>query len=183
MKRQRLHNFATIVSMGLCILFLGVWRFSSLGYVSHRWIVTANDFYVLHVQHGIIKLDHTVCSLRNLPPEMQRKYSVWAMPHGFHIEWNRECKSVLGLGIRNQPLVFSMGSALVVATTHGQSLPMWLPTAIAALLPLHRALKWYRRYRLGPNACGGCRYDLTGNTSGVCPECGIAVPAKTEIIA
>ncbi|MFN3168687.1 MAG: carbon starvation protein A [Phycisphaeraceae bacterium] len=26
-----------------------------------------------------------------------------------------------------------------------------------------------------PNACADCRYDLTGNTSGVCPECGADV--------
>ena len=27
--------------------------------------------------------------------------------------------------------------------------------------------------------CGKCRYNLTGNTSGVCPECGWQIPPKT----
>ena len=26
--------------------------------------------------------------------------------------------------------------------------------------------------RFGPNQCQSCGYDLTGNVSGVCPECG-----------
>jgi hypothetical protein len=33
------------------------------------------------------------------------------------------------------------------------------------------------RRRLGANHCQQCGYDLTGNTSGVCPECGEAIRA------
>jgi rubrerythrin len=29
-----------------------------------------------------------------------------------------------------------------------------------------------RRERLARGQCGRCGYDLTGNVSGVCPECG-----------
>jgi hypothetical protein len=29
-----------------------------------------------------------------------------------------------------------------------------------------------RRLRVRPGCCASCRYDLTGNISGVCPECG-----------
>ncbi len=32
-----------------------------------------------------------------------------------------------------------------------------------------------RRFR-EPHECGTCAYDLTGNTSGTCPECGSSVP-------
>ncbi|MFH1109328.1 MAG: hypothetical protein V1790_09060 [Planctomycetota bacterium] len=32
-----------------------------------------------------------------------------------------------------------------------------------------------RRRPLDPNTCPKCRYDLTGNVSGVCPECGTAI--------
>ena len=47
------------------------------------------------------------------------------------------------------------------------------PTVIAAFL-------WYRwdrphelrRRRRAMGLCVGCGYDLTGNVSGVCPECG-----------
>lgn len=33
-----------------------------------------------------------------------------------------------------------------------------------------------RRMRRNPNGCTTCGYDLTGNVSGVCPECGTAIP-------
>jgi hypothetical protein len=49
-------------------------------------------------------------------------------------------------------------------------LPFWMILGVAAgvtvlfwLRPWHRPL---------PGHCRGCGYDLTGNTSGVCPECG-----------
>jgi hypothetical protein len=47
--------------------------------------------------------------------------------------------------------------------------PLWMPfiffVTVAALA--HR-----RARRPLPGTCGKCGYDLTGNTSGVCPECG-----------
>jgi len=45
----------------------------------------------------------------------------------------------------------------------------------------------YRYFRplppSNPNACLACHYDLTGNESGTCPECGTAIapPSKTEV--
>jgi len=33
--------------------------------------------------------------------------------------------------------------------------------------------KWNRRRKLSPNACPDCGYDLTGNETGMCPECGV----------
>jgi hypothetical protein len=45
--------------------------------------------------------------------------------------------------------------------------------ALFAILPVVALRKWWRRPRRG--MCPICRYDLTGNTSGVCPECGSSV--------
>jgi hypothetical protein len=39
----------------------------------------------------------------------------------------------------------------------------------------------YQRFRQG--RCLHCGYDLTANTSGVCPECGTAVLRKPEVVA
>lgn len=35
-----------------------------------------------------------------------------------------------------------------------------------------------RKGRTEDSTCLSCGYDLTGNTSGVCPECGTALPHK-----
>lgn len=57
--------------------------------------------------------------------------------------------------------------------------PLWLPTALFALLPLAHLSRRMRR-RFPPGCCAGCGYELTGNTSGVCPECGrpVSGPAR-----
>jgi len=52
-------------------------------------------------------------------------------------------------------------------------IPLWVPFLILAL-----ATGWLfssdhrRRKRRGAGCCEKCRYDLTGNTTGRCPECG-----------
>jgi hypothetical protein len=62
--------------------------------------------------------------------------------------------------------------------------PDWLPTAIFGVLPAWYCLSAWRRSRLArPGLCRNCRYDLTGNTSGVCPECGTAVEGKAGVNA
>lgn len=54
--------------------------------------------------------------------------------------------------------------------------PIWmflLSTAIATL--------WLGRLDRRPkNGCANCGYDLTGNVSGVCPECGTEIGAELE---
>lgn len=50
-------------------------------------------------------------------------------------------------------------------------IPLWLPLA---LLALPTAYLFWRDRRHPPGHCQGCGYNLTGNESGVCPECGAA---------
>jgi hypothetical protein len=52
-----------------------------------------------------------------------------------------------------------------------RSVPLWIPLGV--MLP-PTAWVWLNdRRRRG--ACPRCRYDLTGNTTGVCPECGARI--------
>lgn len=51
-------------------------------------------------------------------------------------------------------------------------IPLWIPLLVVFLIFL-----LYRRRSgmVGVSACKRCGYNLTGNVSGVCPECGTAV--------
>lgn len=64
--------------------------------------------------------------------------------------------------------------------TQTVSCPHWF---VAAILALPSGLRLaFRRRRPKASACPACSYDLTGNVSGVCPECGtkIATPPPVE---
>ncbi|MBI1825053.1 MAG: hypothetical protein HY287_11495 [Planctomycetes bacterium] len=56
-------------------------------------------------------------------------------------------------------------------------LPLWMPLVIFAALPGIRLIAFVTRVfrRTPPGSCKKCRYNLTGNVSGVCPECGTPV--------
>ena len=55
------------------------------------------------------------------------------------------------------------------------SIPCWAVAAPAVLLPVGRLVSsMRRRFRRRQRACPSCGYNLTGNVSGVCPECGTA---------
>lgn len=53
----------------------------------------------------------------------------------------------------------------------------WILAALLSIIPFRAAwMAWHRR--IPPGLCQGCEYDLTGNESGVCPECGTNVRKK-----
>jgi hypothetical protein len=52
----------------------------------------------------------------------------------------------------------------------GYVTPLWIP--LAALLAMTALLWWMDRRRFPQGHCRNCGYNLTGNVSGVCPECG-----------
>jgi hypothetical protein len=57
--------------------------------------------------------------------------------------------------------------------------PYWLPCLLAGLAPAawgRARLVRSRRARRG--LCLSCGYDLTGNASGTCPECGVPAPRR-----
>ncbi len=64
-------------------------------------------------------------------------------------------------------------------------LPLYLPflvfaTSLAALCVYPRLPFARRRWRLKHGLCVSCGYDLTGNVSGTCPECGQAIEGHDE---
>jgi hypothetical protein len=56
--------------------------------------------------------------------------------------------------------------------------PYWIIVCILLLLPLRWGYKRYTKSRPGiGQRCSTCDYNLTGNISGMCPECGAACKA------
>lgn len=56
-----------------------------------------------------------------------------------------------------------------------RSYPTWI-FLLAAMIPT--VLAWERLYRYPPGHCQNCGYNLTGNVSGKCSECGTAIEAE-----
>lgn len=48
-------------------------------------------------------------------------------------------------------------------------IPFWIPFLLTTV---PAAILWLRDRATPSHCCQTCAYDLTGNTSGVCPECG-----------
>ena len=49
------------------------------------------------------------------------------------------------------------------------NVPHWF---VLLILAVPMAYLWWRDRRPPPGHCRACGYDLTGNVSGICPECG-----------
>jgi hypothetical protein len=64
----------------------------------------------------------------------------------------------------------------------GVGIPFWPAVVVLAVYPtvaLYRG-PVRRRRRRSANLCTRCGYDLTGNVSGRCPECGLVLAANAE---
>ncbi len=60
----------------------------------------------------------------------------------------------------------------------GVFVPLWIPAAV--LVPL-TVVAWLKRVACAPaGCCAQCGYNLTGNVSGICPECGTLIPRSAE---
>jgi hypothetical protein len=59
------------------------------------------------------------------------------------------------------------------------SCPFWVPFALLSLIAA--ALFYRQPGQMRPGHCRSCGYDLTGNTSGICPECGAMTAPRPRL--
>jgi hypothetical protein len=57
--------------------------------------------------------------------------------------------------------------------------PLWVVVIFGAVGPAYYEIR-HRLYRGAGLVCRTCFYDLTGNASGVCPECGSPIPDEVK---
>jgi hypothetical protein len=93
---------------------------------------------------------------------------------GFHFLGFICCKDktpvVFGASSSNSPTPLTLQTFWVIVIPHGAL------AALMAVMPAVWFLRWRRRK---PGHCR-CGYSLTGNTSGVCPECGTKVSEHAQ---
>ena len=120
-----------------------------------------------------------VC-LRPSPPLCVSPYSRWSLARIWPNHWQ---------GLRQYPLpriIHEVDQVRLRSSQpcdrYGAFVPFWLPFLIVLLPTLWL---WHRDRRKPPDVhrdfCRGCDYDLTGNTSGVCPECGAACEPAIDV--
>jgi hypothetical protein len=79
------------------------------------------------------------------------------------------------------PIPPSRGSALSFARVNRVRISLAWPVAITAMLPTIFAVRRVRSiFRPPAGHCLRCGYSLTGNASGICPECGTPVPRSVS---
>jgi len=89
--------------------------------------------------------------------------------------------------IHKLPLGFRYGKSPsddpAAAFYFGVAIPVWCLVVLFSLLPCLWLWRWYFFPIRLPGRCRRCGYNLTGNTSGMCPECGSAIKSRSVIVA
>jgi len=156
-KRSRIQRILKWTGVVVCVVILTMWLTSAL-----RPTLFRTPFGGVAWYHGAVMFlegatnDYGYLEESRLPPNL-------AGPPKWH--------ETLGLSALPQSLRL-FGKLMIL-------MPLWLPF-LGAAVPT--AILWHRdRRTVEPGCCQRCGYNLTGNTSGICPECG--EPCDAEVRA
>ena len=154
MKRSVSRKYLKLIGLLLCLMTLAFWVFS-VTFVAYY--ATPSGPWSIGIAFGRFGFENSqgadpgwVC----IPMYSQLKSRAQEMP------WTEFAQSRLG---------FAMPGRGRTGMFH---IPVWL-LVVAVGFPT--AVLWWRDRRSKVGFCKSCKYDLTGNVSGTCPECGTAV--------
>ena len=141
-----------VIGLVLCLMMLALWVFSVM---FGSFYAPASGQWSVGTLFGRIVLD--AGPIQNPGWRYTPFYPQWKV-YAAKMPWTEFAQRMLGFG---WPVKMITGQILI---------PVWLlvvavgfPTAI---------LCWRDRRRPKAGFCKVCKYDLTGNVSGTCPECG-----------
>ena len=168
---RRLFKWAGLL---LCLSTLALWLTTRWWYIRY----TSRYFYVTTLPHfvALSNSDHT----GTYPPGLMVRRSHPVYVHGPRFlptftwfrgpadDWMKVYRQVCTPEPSGE---WKWKQELLLQTR----IPFWCLFVVAAL---PTALLWWRDRGYPPGHCQKCGYDLTGNVSGVCPECGRPVSAR-----
>ena len=179
--RRRLFNFAAVVSLGLFLATVVLWLIRRPAYFT----IDFSGDSQLHdsCDSGlVIEVSTILASPRpsfSVPDNNPSALYAW-------IASMQKRPSIAGFEFGRQYAFISGGGHMQLYATamlrdDGIKIPAWFIVLLTAVLPLW----WVRGVRSKPGGpgCLACGYDLTGNTSGVCPECGTPVAENAGVKA
>jgi len=194
--RRKLSNFAAVVSLILCVGIVVLWALSNRRSYAVGYTASSGGGYAVGTTPGRITLfssshwrewqvfyttsdiaswhgwwltaaPYDVKVSKAWPGRAERIYMELKRPDEkwWRFQWvvsNNPADTTFGLpATRSRTVMFPMG-LLIAALTVAPAISLWLTIR--------------KRRRILHNHCLACGYDLTANTSGVCPECGTPVP-------
>ncbi len=164
LKRPRIRRVLKWTGLVVCILILLMWGLTTATLKKTLFVVTCRgDTTSLRIDQGGVFLFDTFM------PTARRGWGVGEYPGPGSGSWSYRFGFQLPRvhrGLVQDP--DWPGPSWIVY------LPLWLPFVVLAI---PTAFLFWRdnRRRYSPGHCRSCGYNLTGNESGVCPECGLKV--------
>ncbi len=156
--RQRLRGTCKWGGVALCVLLCALWLMTGWW----TWIVYRHPAdevgMILYVNYGGLALRRT--SSPYSPKFFGQAEGITSDRHGLRWTWNvyGEWDSLNDWNVR---------------------IPFWVPFLLIALPTGYLFWSDHRR-RMRAGCCEKCGYDLTGNTTGRCPECGMMTAMKKK---
>jgi len=203
--RGRVFTVVSAISLLLCAATIVVLQLTDAVGRSALFTTAKGTLIELKAQHGRVSL----ATVSNWPqPEklrFQRTGEDWRLLYPYRERMTRVVNtSLLGFTQLNGHIeMFLELDGSVMLLPYGRDGYHWASTSPLAYLQFQFSLReialaaailpcfWTilrvrsrirRQIALNRGLCRACGYDLTANASGVCPECGTAVPAKPNLL-
>jgi len=172
MIRKFLHRgFIITLTVVAMIAGWGAMQWPPFGARAHQWDFSTPERHMLiGVQHGSLAV--SITSSKDLESIDSFVWQAKICGSSFYIE-NKQ----FVLAVRQKS--GSPPPPLVGPCTVNATIRLWQIAVLASIYPLVMLLVVWRRKRFltrNPSACRNCYYDLTGNETSTCPECGSAIP-------
>jgi len=163
---RRILSFASAISLLTCIVAASLWIFSTFCLTTFGHIGDQHSIY-LRSEYGRPTLYFQIRDADDPRGWFLRFYpQTPALAHPAFSGWWTHG----GIG-------YGIGGSRDGHPIYAFIFPYW-PFVLAGLpLPAFRFIR-KRHRRTNPGHCPACNYNLTGNTSGVCPECGTAITSR-----